>query len=95
MNRSVMYQYLKEIEELRALFYRHGKGYHIEFVPNIWTGFTQIVVNTGGTDWIVEGFYSITLLIQEVIIRGEVDDMELHIRYKSIDKFEVYIEERC
>ena len=89
MNRSTVYDYLKGIEEMRPLFYKHGKGYHVRFVPKVWTHFTQIAIN----DWIVEGFYSITLLIQEIIIQGEVDDMELHIRYKSIDKFEVYIEE--
>lgn len=44
-------------------------------------------------DWYVENFYSITLLIQGIIIEGEVDDMEVHIKYKDIEKFEVQVEE--
>ncbi len=89
MNRNEMYNYLKGIEELKPLFYKHGKGYHVRFVPDVWTKFSQIRIN----DWYLTGFYSITLLIQEIIIEGEVDDMEIHIRYKSIDEFEVQIEE--
>lgn len=88
MNRSTIYQYLKTIDELKYLNYKHGKGYHIRFVPSIWTSFTQVVIN----DWIIENFYSITLLIQGIIIQGEVSDMEVQILYKNIDKFEVYVE---
>lgn len=89
MNRNQMYDYLKGIEELKPLFYKHGKGYHVKFVPKVWVKFTQIVIN----DWYLEGFYSITVLLQEIIIEGETGDMELHIRYKSIDNFDVQLEE--
>lgn len=74
---------------MKPLFYKHGKGYHIRFVPDVWTRFTQVVIN----DWYVENFYSITLLIQEIIIEGETSDMEIHISYKDIEEFIVTIEE--
>ena len=89
MNRSTMYDYLKSIEELKPLFYKHGKGYHVTFVPKVWVKFTQIVVN----EFLIEDFYSITLLIQKIIIKGEVSDMNVEIYYKDIDKFDVYLEE--
>ena len=89
MNRNTIYDYLKGIEELKPLFYKHGRGYHVKFVPKVWVKFTQIIIN----DWYVEDFYSITLLIQEIIIKGEMDDMEIHVRYKDIDKFDVQLEE--
>ena len=89
MNRSVIYDYLQnDVEELRSLFYKHGKGYHVKFVPHIWTKFTQIIIN----DWYVEDFYSITLLIQGVIIESESDGMKIHIKYKYINRFEVLVE---
>lgn len=89
MNRNQIYNYLKEIEELKPLFYKHGKGYHIRFVPKVWTKYTQIILN----DLYISDFYSITLLIQKIIVQGETSDMEIHIRYKNIEKFEVLIEE--
>ena len=89
MNRSTMYDYLKGIEELKPLFYKHGKGYHVTFVPKVWIKFSQIVVN----EFLIEDFYSITLLIQKIIIKGEVSDMNVEIYYKDINKFDVYIEE--
>ena len=89
MNRSTIYQYLKGIEELKYLTYKYGKGYVLRFVPAVWVKFTQIIIN----DWYVENFYSITLLIQEIVIQGEESDMEIHIRYKDIEKFDVQLEE--
>ena len=89
MNRNTVYTYLKGIEELKPLFYKHGKGYHIKFVPNCWVRFTQIIIN----DWYVENFYSITLLIQEIIIEGESDDLQIHIKYEDIEKIDVQLEE--
>ena len=89
MNRSTMYDYLKNIPELKALFYKHGKGYHIKFVPEIWTQYSQVVIN----DWHIENFYSITMLIQGLIIEGEVSDMQVHIKYGDIEEFSVYLEE--
>ena len=89
MNRNTIYNYLKSIDELKPLFYKHGKGYHIKFVPNCWVKFTQIIIN----DWYVENFYSIILLIQEIIIQGESDDLEIHVKYGDIEKFDVQLEE--
>lgn len=89
MNRSVIYEYLKGFDELKSLFIKHGRGYHVEYVPEVWIKFSQVVIN----DWYVENFYSITLLIQEIIIRGEIGDMEIHVRYEDIDEFKVWIEE--
>lgn len=80
---------MKGIEELRPLFYKHGKGYHIRFVPAVWTQATQVVVN----NFIIDEFYSITLLIQEIVIQGEVSDMEIHIRYEHIEDFSVLVDE--
>lgn len=91
MNRSTIYDYLdKEVENLRKLFYKHGKGYHIKFVPTIWISRdSQVCIN----DWYVEGFYSITLLIQEIIVEDEMGNMQLHIRYKDIEYFKVFVNE--
>lgn len=89
MNRNQIYNYLKEIEGMKSLFYKHGKGYHVKFVPEIWTKISEIWIG----DIFIENFYSITLLIQEIIIEGETGDMEIHIKYKDIESFYVYIEE--
>ena len=90
MNRSTIYDYLKNVENLRALFPRMGKGYVIKFVPTVWMSTeSQVAIN----DWYVEGFYSITLLIQEIIIEDEMGNMQLHIRYKDIDEFKVHVYE--
>jgi hypothetical protein len=89
MNRNQAYDYLKGIDELKPLFYKYGKGYNVRFVPKVWVNFTQIIIN----DWYLENFYSITLLIQEMIIQGETSDMEIHIKYNSIEKFDVQLEE--
>jgi hypothetical protein len=89
MNRNQVYDYLKGIDELKPLFYKYGRGYNVRFVPKVWVKFTQIIIN----DWYIENFYSITLLIQEMIIQGETSDMEIHIRYNNIDKFDVQLEE--
>ena len=75
MNRNQVYDYLKGIDELKPLFYKNGRGYNVRFVPKVWVKFTQIIIN----DWYIENFYSITLLIQEMIIQGETSDMEIHI----------------
>lgn len=89
MNRNTIYDYLKSIEELKPLFYKHGRGYHVRFVPEVWMKYSQVVIN----DWYVTDFYSITLLIQGIIIEGETSDMQIHLRYKNIEKFEVQVEE--
>ena len=80
---------MKGIDELKPLFYKDGKGDNVRFVPKVWVNFTQIIIN----DWYLENFYSITLLIQEMIIQGETSDMEIHIKYNSIEKFDVQLEE--
>lgn len=89
MNRNQIYNYLKEIDELKAIFFQYGRGYNVRFVPAVWVKFTQIIIN----DWYIEDFYSITLRIQEIVIQGETSDMEIHVRYSNIDKFDVQLEE--
>ena len=90
MNRNTIYNYLKNIEELKVLFHRYGKGYYVEFVPNVWTSYSEIYVD----DLFIENFYSIKLFIQKIVVQGEVSDMEIHINYKDIkDRFVVYLEE--
>lgn len=91
MNRNTIYDYLKnDIEELKILFHRYGKGYYVEFVPSVWINYSEIYVD----DLFIENFYSIKLFIQKVVIQGELGDMEVHINYKDIkERFVVYLEE--
>lgn len=90
MNRNTIYNYLKnDIEELKVLFHRYGKGYYVEFVPAVWVKYSEVCID----DIFIENFYSIKLFIQKLVIQGEVSDMEVHINYKDIDKFTVYLEE--
>ena len=89
MNRNQIYNQLKEMEGMKSLFYKHGKGYHVKFVPEVWICYSEICIG----DLFIKNFYSITLLIQGIVIEGETGDMEFHIKYKDIDDFNVYIEE--
>lgn len=89
MNRSVIYDYLNNIDELKKLLYKLGKGYNVRFVPAVWVKFTQVKIN----DWWIENFYSITLQVQRLIIQGETSDMEVYVNYRDIEKFEVQLEE--
>ena len=89
MNRSTIYDYLKNLEGFKPLFYKHGKGYHVKFVPEVWIKYSQIVIN----DWWIEDFYSIILLIQGIVVEGETGDMKVHVDYKDIEYFDVQFEE--
>ena len=89
MNRNQIYNYLKGMNELRPLAYKEGRGFYIKFVPEVWTSFSWLQINS----FYIENWYSIILHIREIIIEGEMGDMELHIKYEDIEKFDAYIEE--
>ena len=89
MNRNQIYNYLKGIEDFKPLFYKHGRGYHVKFVPEVWIKYSQVVIN----DWHIEDFYSITLLIQGIVVEGETSDMSVHVKYGEIEYFDVQYEE--
>lgn len=89
MNRNQIYTYLNEMDDMRKLFYKHGRGYHIKFVPTIWIKYSELYIN----NFHIENWYSITLYIQGIVVEGETGDMEFHIKYEDIESFHAYIEE--
>lgn len=89
MNRNQVYTYLKEMDDMKGLMYKHGKGYHIRFVPTIWTTYSELFINK----FMITNWYSITLLVQGIVVEDEKGDMEIHIKYQDIDSFIAYIEE--
>ena len=89
MNRNQIYNRLKGIEGMKMLTYKEGRGFYTKFIPVIWTVYSELHIN----NFYIANWYSVTLFLKEIVVEGEIGDMELHIKYEDIDKFDAYIEE--
>ena len=87
MNRNTMYDYL-ESKGMKPIFIHRKKAYHTEFRLDKNQGDCWIY-----TDWgYIRHVFSIHLCMNEIVVESKLD-MKVNIKYSSMKKFEVYIEE--
>lgn len=93
MNRNVIYNYLKSIGMYPIIRYtKNRQSYHIEFVVDN----DGIYYNAIDVGWgYIQGFGAIKLFKDGVRIISKYEDMEVHIDYADMKKFEVKLFEEC
>lgn len=86
MNRSTIYEYLRNDTELNLKFLKLGKGnYPVLQVPYKWEMSFLLINSIRITD-----FHSVILYSNELVIRfSPFDDWQVNIPYKDIDYIEV------
>jgi len=90
MNRNEMYYYLKSIGMFKLIIWRET-GYHVKFVPDNEKEYFSMRINL---DWgYIREFDAIHLCTNEIVIETKYGFSKININYKSINKFEVILEE--
>lgn len=91
MNRNTMYDYLKSLKMYQmSVWHESRKKYHMKFVLNSDEEQTYCEIVT---DWgYIRDVHTIHLCRDEIVIEAKLSDMKVNIKYRTIKKFEVYIE---
>ena len=86
MNRSTLYEFLRNNSELEPRYTKIGRGnYPVFRVPYIWEHSYLLINNSRVTD-----FQALILFSKELVVRFSIhNDWQINIPYKDIEHFEV------